>query len=173
MPLKIRILVAHPDMGKSVANKCLLDAVRDLPGVEIVDLRTLLSGGTFPVENELDALRNTDVLVWQFPLYWYSSPAILRDWQDQVLSAAVYGKEKFLPGKKLMAATTVGARESTYRSGDLNRYSLDEFLRPMEACAHSAQMTWLPHFAVYEAENPENLRTAAKAYRARLEELLN
>lgn len=148
--MKIRILVAHPELTKSRANTHLLDAVRHLPGLEIVDLQSHAVEGRFDIAAELEALRNTDLLVWQFPLYWYSAPSILREWQDQVLSAAVYGPDKVLTGKKLMVTTTVGARASTYRSGDLNQYNLDEILRPFEVCARSARMEWLPHFAVYE-----------------------
>ena len=147
--MNIRILIAHPDLTKSKANRALISAVEKNPQVQIVDLQKHIVNGSFNVESELEALRHTDLLVWMFPLYWYSAPAILREWQDQVLSAAVYGPHKVLAGKKLMVVTTVGARASTYRSGDLNQYTLDEILRPFEVCARSAQMQWLPHFALY------------------------
>jgi putative NADPH-quinone reductase len=155
--MNIRILVAHPDLSQSKANQALLAAVKQLPCVEIVDLQRLSVNGLFDVASELEALRKTDLLVWQFPLYWYNAPAILRQWQDQVLSAAVYGPDKVLMGKKLMVATTVGARAETYRSGDLNQYTMDEILRPFEACARSARMQWLPHFAVYDVDKMDAL----------------
>lgn len=150
--MRIRILVAHPDLAKSKANQALLNGVKEIPDTEIVDLMSLAVAGRFDVAAELDVLRRTDVLVWQFPLYWYSAPGILREWQDQVLTQAVYGPDKVLEGKRLLVATTVGAAASTYRSGDLNQYTLDEMLRPFEACARSARMQWLPSFSVFEVD---------------------
>ena len=150
--MRIRILVAHPELAKSKANQALLNGVKEMPDTEIVDLMSLAVAGRFDVAAELEALRRTDVLVWQFPLYWYSAPGILREWQDQVLTQAVYGPDKVLEGKRLLVVTTVGAAASTYRSGDLNQYTLDEMLRPFEACARSARMQWLPSFSVYEVD---------------------
>jgi len=164
--MKTRILVAHPTLAKSKANQALIKSARQLPSVEIVDLTALKGSGAFDVPSELAALRKCDLLVWQFPLYWYSAPAILREWQDQVLSAAVYGPEKVLQGKQLLVATTVGARASTYRAGDLNQYTMDELLRPFETCSRSAGMRWLPHFALYETDklDEKGLQEAGEAY---------
>lgn len=150
--MRIRILVAHPELAKSKANQALLNGVQGMPETEVVDLMTLAVAGRFDVAAELEKLRHTDVLVWQFPFYWYSAPGILREWQDQVLTQAVYGPDKVLAGKRLLVATTIGAAASTYRSGDLNQYTLDEMLRPFEACARSARMQWLPSFSVYEVD---------------------
>ena len=172
----IRLLLAHPDLSKSKANQALLAAARSLPSgcLEIADLQSMAPGGVFDVPSELEALRRCSLLVWQFPLYWYSAPAILRQWQDQVLSAAVYGKDHVLEGKFLLVATTVGARASTYRAGDLNGSTLDEILRPFEVCARSARMRWLPHYALYGVGDmtPEELSEAGENYAQRLRDAM-
>ena len=155
-------------MAKSKANQALLAAARSLPAdiMEIADLQAMAPGGIFDVPSELEALRRCSLLVWQFPLYWYSAPSMLRQWQDQVLSAAVYGPDKVLEGKSLLVATTVGARAGTYRAGDLNGCTLDEILRPFEVCARSARMRWLPHYALYGVGDMDayELAKAGEAY---------
>ncbi|MDR1759799.1 MAG: NAD(P)H-dependent oxidoreductase, partial [Fibrobacter sp.] len=97
------ILLAHPQIANSKANKVLAQAAGALPNAKIFHLDALKTegGGAFNVPEETEKLRQTDLIVWQFPLYWYSVPSALRDWQDQVLSAIVYGKENFLKGKSV------------------------------------------------------------------------
>ncbi|MDR1759304.1 MAG: NAD(P)H-dependent oxidoreductase, partial [Fibrobacter sp.] len=109
-------------------------------------------------------------IVWQFPLYWYSVPSALRDWQDQVLSAIVYGKENFLKGKSVLAAFTAGAAEKTFRAGDLNGFGADEMLRPLQMTVNAAGMRWLPPFGVYGCGTitDTELAEAAVRYKERL-----
>ena len=75
-------------------------------------------GGIFDVPSELEALRRCSLLVWQFPLYWYSAPAILRQWQDQVLSAAVYGADAAVIAARCGTALVI-ARKDASRVGML------------------------------------------------------
>ncbi len=54
------------------------------------------------IRAELDKLLRCDLLVLQFPLWWFSVPAIMKGWIDRVLvNGIVYGK-----GKRAMLATT-------------------------------------------------------------------
>ena len=56
-------------------------------------------------------LLDHDVVLFQFPLFWYSTPSILKEWQDLVLEHGfAYGAEgDALDGKRMMIAVTVAA----------------------------------------------------------------
>lgn len=66
------------------------------------------------IRAEIDKLLACDLLVLQFPLWWFSVPAILKGWIDRVLvNGVVYGKgRRFdtggMKGKRAMIATTTG-----------------------------------------------------------------
>lgn len=69
---------------------------------------------------ELEKLFWCDNLVLQFPLYWFSMPAILKGWVDRVfMNAVVYGKGMRydtggLAGRRAMVATTTGGSEAMF-----------------------------------------------------------
>lgn len=88
--------------------------------------------GTFApqVKAEMDKLDACDLMVWQFPIYWFSVPAVLKGWIDRVFAyryayggARWYEKGAFA-GKKAMIAMTTGAPRSSFvdgsRNGDMN-----------------------------------------------------
>ena len=72
-------------------------------------LEKSVRNGIFDLDREKELLRSTNLIVWQFPLYWVQLPASLRDWQDQVLSPIVYGSDNFLKDKFVQIAFTAGS----------------------------------------------------------------
>lgn len=68
------------------------------------------------VRRELDKLIAADLVIFQFPLYWYSMPAIMKGWIDRVLvSGYCYGGLRFydrggLQGKRAMLGVTLGGQ---------------------------------------------------------------
>lgn len=82
------------------------------------------------IATELELLKQCDLLILNFPLYWFSVPAILKGWIDRVfLSGVVYGGRNFydrglMKGKKAWLTFTLGGREHMFGDhavhGDLN-----------------------------------------------------
>ncbi len=76
------------------------------------------------VRREQDRLRVADVLIMQFPLWWYGVPAIMKGWIDRVFEAgfaydvvdastgkpAKYNAHAGLAGKRALAVVTAGDR---------------------------------------------------------------
>jgi NAD(P)H dehydrogenase (quinone) len=142
------------------------------------------SGGTgLPADvlRELDMLERADLLILQFPMWWFSVPAILKGWIDRVL---VYGRtytsaqrydRGHLRGRRAMLSVTLGGPESTFahngRSGDI-----DLLLWPMNMTLHYVGYTVLPpvtSFGIYE-DGAEGMRRAERskdAYRRRLADI--
>ena len=113
---KVLILFAHPALEKSRVNQRLIEAVRDLPGVTFHDLYQLYPDLDIDVAREQELLVEHDVIVMQHPLFWYSTPAMLKEWQDLVLEHGwAYGHDgTALHGKILLTATTAGGSETAY-----------------------------------------------------------
>ena len=79
---KVLILFAHPALEKSRVNRRLIEAVKTLDGVTFHDLYQLYPDLDIDVAREQALLTEHDVVVMQHPLYWYSTPAMLKEWQD-------------------------------------------------------------------------------------------
>lgn len=167
MTKNILILLSHPDYEHSVANRALIDAVSDIPGLTVHHLEKSGRNGIFDLDKEMELLRRADLIVWQFPLYWYSCPASLRDWQDQVLSPIVYGPDNFIKNKFVQIAFTAGSRESAFRAGDIIGYTPAEMLRPLQMTVNASGMRYLPPFGVFEARDipADDLKKASIVYK--------
>ena len=85
MPRRVLILYAHPMPRKSRANRALAEAVRGLEGVTFHDLYEAYPDFFIDVAREKALLVEHDVIVLQHPFYWYSAPALVKEWLDLVL----------------------------------------------------------------------------------------
>ncbi|MFI5316624.1 MAG: NAD(P)H-dependent oxidoreductase [Myxococcota bacterium] len=172
MPRRVLILFAHPAFHRSRANRALVDAVRELEGVTFHDLYEAYPNLMVDVPREQALLAAHDALVAQHPFYWYSAPALIKEWLDLVLTHGwAYGENgTALAGKIWMTALTSGGSESSYRPGGYNEFSVEEFMRPFEATARLCGMRWRAPFVLHASHlvGPDDLRAAAEAYRAQI-----
>ena len=148
---RVLVLFAHPVLERSRVNRRLVDAIRGVDGVTIRDLYELYPTLSIDVEAEQAALLAADVVVFQHPFYWYSCPAILKEWQDLVLEHGwAYGASGTqLRGKITLNAITTGGPETAYRTGGYNRFTIRELLAPWDQTAHLCGMRFLAPFAVH------------------------
>jgi len=147
----VLVLFAHPAIRKSRVNRRLVEAVRDLEGVTVNDLYEEYPDLNIDVAREQELLGTHDVVVFQHPFYWYSTPAILKEWQDLVLEHGwAYGHDgNALRGKILLSATTTGGGEEAYGAHGSNRFSVRQLLAPIEQTARLCGMDFLPPFVVH------------------------
>ena len=148
---EVLILFAHPAFEKSRVNRALVEAVRDLRGVTFHDLYEAYPDFHVDVRREQELLVAHRTLVFQHPLFWYSTPSLLKEWQDLVLEHGwAYGKEGgALRGKTALSAVTIGGDEDAYRPDGYNRFTLRQLLAPIEQSARLCGMDYLPPFAVH------------------------
>ena len=176
MPNKILILFAHPVLERSRVNRRLLEAVQDLPGVTVHDLYERYPTLNIDVEYEQALLLEHDVYVFQHPFYWYSAPAIVKEWQDLVLEHGwAYGSEgRELVGKLTFNAITTGGPASAYRAEGYNRFTIRELLSPYDQTANLCGMRYLAPFVVHAAlrlSTDSEVAPHGAAYRKVLEQL--
>ena len=147
---KVLINFAHPTRSRSKINNALISALDGLDGVIINDLYASYPDFLIDVKGEQILCEQHDVLIFQHPFYWYSTPAIMKEWLDLVLEHGwAYGKEgTSLQGKLFLQAITAGGDDSTYQREGYNEFTIGELTSPYRATAKLCGMTWLPPFAV-------------------------
>jgi glutathione-regulated potassium-efflux system ancillary protein KefG len=147
---KILIQFVHPARSRSKINNTLRAAVEGLDGVTINDLYATYPDFLIDVQREQQLCEEHDAIIFQHPLYWYSTPSIMKEWLDLVLEHGwAYGSQaSLLKGKLFLQAITAGGDDSTYRKDGYNEFSLRELISPYRATAKLCNMVWLPPFAV-------------------------
>jgi glutathione-regulated potassium-efflux system ancillary protein KefG len=147
---KILILFAHPALEKSRVNKRLIRDVQKLKGITFNDLYEEYYDFNIDVEREKQLLIENDIIIFHHPFFWYSTPAILKQWEDLVLEHGwAYGsKGTKLVGKKMMNIITTGGTSQAYNRESLNRFTIREFLIPIEQTAKLCGMIYLPPYLI-------------------------
>lgn len=153
--MRILVLFAHPAQRKSSINTAMAARARAVDGVTFVDLYAEYPRFSIDVDREQRRLIEHDVIVFQFPVFWYSTPALLKQWQDLVLEYGfAYGPQgKKLAGKHTLACITTGGSSSDYTADGGNRRVVDHFLYPLEQTAILCGMEYLPPFVLYSANH--------------------
>ena len=173
---RVLILFAHPAFQRSRVNQRLIRGLDKLPGVTVNDLYEHYPTLFIDVEREQKLLQNHDVIIMHHPFYWYSTPAILKEWQDLVLQHGwAYGREgRQLSGKYMMNTITTGGPEAAYSAEGYNRFSLRQLLAPMEQTAFLCRMTYLAPFVIHGTHlmQTEIIEQHAADYRRFLEALV-
>jgi NAD(P)H dehydrogenase (quinone) len=105
---------------------------------QIEEMHATEVGGFAPdVEAELRKMEGCDLMIWQFPLWWFGLPAILKGWADRVFAMGrTYGGERFyengvFKGKRALLSVTTGGPEAVYQKGGWNG-DIHAILRPIQ-----------------------------------------
>jgi len=171
----ILVVLAHPNLSASKLNKTLKEAIIDLPNVTLNDLYTSYPTWQIDAAHEQQMLVANDVIVLQFPFYWYSTPALLKEWQDKVLAwGFAFGTEgTALVGKKILVVTTTGGAQESYSETGQNKHTVEELLLPLRQTASLCGMIWQTPVVVHGATtiSDEDLAKAASEYQKLLASL--
>ena len=167
--MKLLVLHAHPRINASVVQRAMLRAIAGLDGVTLVDLYAEYPTLDIGVAREQQRLLDHDVIVLQHPFYWYSSPAILKEWQDLVLENGwAYGPGGTkLAGRFMMNAISTGGSAEAYRHEGRNRFEIGELLSPFNQTAYLCSMAYLAPFVIHSGRRmaQAELSAAAESYR--------
>jgi glutathione-regulated potassium-efflux system ancillary protein KefG len=170
------VLLAHPTLHRSRGNAALIAGARGVEGVTVHDLYDCYPDFDIDTEREQALLSAHSLIVLQFPFYWYSAPALVKQWLDLVLEFGwAYGPEgRALAGKTLLCALTTGGGEAAYQPDGVNRFTVAELLRPLEQTAHLCKLRWAEPFVVYgvHRDDPKTLAEAGRRYAERIHALL-
>lgn len=160
---KLIVYYTHPGQRFSRVNTAMADVARGIDSVTFVDLYAEYPRHDIDVEREHARLIDHEVILFQFPLYWYSTPSLIKEWQDLVLQHGfAYGHQgDKLAGKTLMLAITAGAPESAYTDQGYQHHTLRSFLTPLEQTAILCQMRFAPPYVLFGALSADPQREIA------------
>jgi len=162
-PGRTNVLAAHPNWRESRVNRRLRDAAREVGGVKVNDLYALYPDYDIDVQGEQAGAQAAQLLVLLHPVQWYSMPALLKLWLDEVLTYGwAYGPGgTALQGKDLWLVATTGGPEESYHPQSYNRYFFDAFLPPYEQTAALCGMRFLPPLLLHGAHRASEEAVAA------------
>jgi len=151
----ILILFAHLGIQHSKIHKAMVAAIRDAHFIEFHDLLETYPDFYFDINAERELLASADLIIFQHPIYWYSAPAILKHWQDMVLTRGyAYGAGgDALKGKDFMLSVSTGGDENSYQPTGAHGRPLKKYFHPSEQMAKFCGMNWLPPFILQGGHN--------------------
>ena len=131
---KTLILLAHDNLDESVINQQFKESLEKEEHIVYKDLKSLYPDYKIDVQKEQEELVQYSKIVFQFPMYWYSAPSILKAWVDNVYS---YGfayeideagqfQSLALKDKSFQMIVTMGAKEDAFEGNE--RLSVKECL---------------------------------------------
>lgn len=166
------VFAFHPDLKNgSRVNQTLAQVARDAD-IQVRDLYALYPDFDIDVAAEQAALTEADRIVLQFPIYWYQTPALLKQWFDAVLQYGwAYGTNgNALQGKEILLAASFGAGADDYTTDGRFHTTIPEIFKPIEAIQYHTGLKFLEPFTITGTLNlsDEALAEAAKAYVDRL-----
>ena len=145
------VIHAHPRPTQSTVTQALLDALAPQAHTAVRSLYNLYPDFDIDVAAEQEALSRADLVVWLAPVHWYSVPALLKHWIDQVLAHGwAYGHgAAALQGKTAWWVASAGGAAYTYAPGGIHMRPFADFVAPLEHTARFCGMHWLPPFVVH------------------------
>ncbi len=150
---RVLIYHAHPGQRYSRVNAEMAAAARRVEGISFVDLYALYPRHDIDIDREQARLLDHDAIVFQFPLFWYSTPSLIKEWQDLVLEHGfAYGAGGTrLAGKTMLLALTAAGPAEAYTPEGYQRHSLRTFLTPLEQTARLCKMRFPAPYVLFGA----------------------
>lgn len=151
---------AHPGHQHSRVNRRMFDMAAKQSVLTAVDLYAKYPRLNIDVDAEQQLLIDHDIILFQFPLFWYSCPALVKQWLDLVLEhgfAYGTGGDK-LKDKTMMLAVTAAGPEEAYTKEGYQHHDLRTFLTPFEQTANLCQMRFAAPFVLYGSLQADEAR---------------
>ena len=129
------------------------------------------------VQAEIDKLMAADFLILQFPMWWFSMPAILKGWIDRIFAfgqAYDFGRtweNGVFVGRRAMLAITASAPAAAFmpdgRNGDMERVLWPIHAGVLALCGYSVLPPFIAHGIPFVGQ--EAMSAELGRYRGRLE----
>ena len=124
---------------------------------------------------EQQKLLAADLVLFQFPLWWFGMPAMLKGWVDRVMTMGfAYGPGRYdqggLKGRRAMLALTTGGPEASYVEAGING-PMDRILYPIQhGILYFCGLEVLPPFVTYgpARQSAEQRQAELERYRRHL-----
>ncbi|MFB5664088.1 NAD(P)H-dependent oxidoreductase [Alteribacillus sp. HJP-4] len=153
--MKILVIIVHPNIEQSRVNKARKHELETDNSVTIHELYKRYPNEEINVEEEQELLKTHNRIIFQFPMYWYSSPPLLKKWFDFVLTKGwAYGRNgNKLKDKEFGLAVSTFSPEDHYKNSGLNNHTIEELTFPFETTVNKIKGIYLPIFVRHGVGN--------------------
>lgn len=181
------VIIAHPHLhdGSRVNARWARELAAHPEAADVRDLYALYPNGALDeagIAAERAALTSHGLVVFQFPIYWYSCPALLRTWTDEVYGFGwAYGDDAAAPGepgrmladKRFACAVSAADEPGSYTPAGKLGVTMEQVLAPFTVTARYVGGEPLAPFAFYRAEgaSDEDIDASAGRYLSWLKDL--
>lgn len=122
---KVIVISGHPHLERSIMNKTILEELKKAAeGGASIAIDDIAEKGCchLDVAAEQALLKEADTIVFQFPVYWFNAPAMLKHWYEEVFTPGFAHGEgaSGLKGKKLIISATAGAPDGAYSTAGMD-----------------------------------------------------
>lgn len=150
---KVLVLLAHPALERSRVNAPMARTAKSVSGVTVHDLYDTYPDFYINKTHEQALVLEHDVVVLQHPLYWYSVPALLKEWFDIVLGQgfAYGGNGAGLTGRTLLNVWSGGSPPHHYAPTN-GRDEVQALMHPFARTADYCGMRYLPSLTIYDTD---------------------
>jgi len=147
------ILLSHPNMANSKVNKALKNAALECQNLNLSELYAKYPNEKIDVKAEQELLLNHEKIIFQFPVFWYATPPLLKKYFDEVFSYGfAYGeKARALKGKEFGFCLSFGDEEQSFEKEGKVGFSVDEIITPFKAMSKFVGAKYGGYFAVFDA----------------------
>lgn len=156
--MKTTIFTFHPNLTNGSHINAALAHTASHSGIEVRDMYQLYPDFNIDVAKEQAVLSKSDRIVLQFPIYWYQTPALLKQWFDAVLTYGwAYGSNgKALQGKEILLAVSLGASAQDYTATGRFHLTVDEILKPIVTISYHTGLRFLQPFVITSASQVDD-----------------
>lgn len=169
--MKTLVVLSHPDMSNSRVNKLWVEKAAAYSNkITIHDLYREYPDFNINVKKEQELVESHDNIIFQFPLYWYSSPSLLKKWIDEVITYGwAYGSKgkRVFYNRKVGLAISAGVEKAEFTNNGKNKHTLCEMLTPFKALCAYINAEYIHEFVLYGANSEmkdEEIQKSANEY---------
>lgn len=148
--MKTTVFAFHPDLENGSRINASLAKAASEAGFEVRDVYQMYPDFKIDVAAEQVALEASDRIVLQFPIYWYQTPALLKQWFDAVLEYGwAYGSAgDALQGKEVLLVASFGAGSEDYQPNGRFHTTIEEVLKPIMTIQYHTGLLFLTPFTI-------------------------
>lgn len=158
--MKKLIVVTHPHLENSIINQRWVEELEKYPEEFVIhQLYKEYPTANIDSQKEQQLLEKFETIIFQFPVYWFSSPPLLKQWTDDVYTYGwAYGSQgNKMRNKKIAIALSVGGFQEDYTPQGRNQVTLHELLFPFKTTAKYVHANYIDHYyAFFGAEHQPN-----------------
>lgn len=165
MSRRILVILCHPTLENSRVNQRLIFEAQSHAYTVVHDLYECYPDFHIDVKWEQYHLSAYDGVVFQHPLYWYSCPALMKEWMDLVLGYNfAYGPEGHaLASKYWLQVISTGGNEYSYSQQGFHENRIEQYLKAFEMTAKMCQMDYHSPLVVHDAHKLSSIELDEKA----------